>query len=41
MKRVIRLKEAELKHLISESIKRILSEGSDDLKQYVPEDKSP
>lgn len=36
MKRVIRLKETELKHLISESIKRILFEGSDDLKQYVP-----
>lgn len=36
MKRIIRLKETELKHLISESIKRILFEGSDDLKQYVP-----
>ena len=36
MKSAIRLKESELKQLIYESVRRILSENADDLNQYIP-----
>ena len=36
MKNTIRLKESELKQLIYESVRRILSENADDLNQYIP-----
>ena len=36
MKRVIRLRESELRRIISESVRRILNEDDSDLNQYVP-----
>ena len=36
MKKVIRLRESELRRMISESIRRILNEDDSDLNQYVP-----
>ena len=36
MKKIIKIKESELRRMISESVKRILNENDADLNQYVP-----